>query len=72
MNSLVDQALSRARTQSDVILAVVMAAIVGSMIVPLPPWLLDAGIAINLAAALALLVAALSAKDALKVASFPT
>jgi type III secretion protein V len=72
VNSLVDQALSRARTQSDVILAIVMAAIVGSMIVPLPPWLLDVGIAINLAAALALLVAALYAKDALKVASFPT
>lgn len=72
MNSLIDQALTRARTQSDVILAIVMAAIVGSMIVPLPPWLLDVGIAINLAAALALLVAALYAKDALKVASFPT
>ncbi len=72
MNSLIDKALGRARTQSDVILAVVMAAIVGSMIVPLPPWLLDVGIAINLAAAAALLVAALYAKDALKVASFPT
>ncbi|MBL8919691.1 MAG: FHIPEP family type III secretion protein [Myxococcaceae bacterium] len=72
MNGLIDRALSRARTQSDVILAIVMAAIVGSMIVPLPPWLLDVGIAINLAAALALLVAALYAKDALKVASFPT
>ncbi|MDP1921526.1 MAG: flagellar biosynthesis protein FlhA [Myxococcales bacterium] len=72
MNSFIDAALARARTQSDVILAVVMAAIVGSMIVPLPPWLLDVGIAINLAAACALLVAALYAKDALKVASFPT
>ncbi len=72
MNSFIDKALARARTQSDVILAVVMAAIVGSMIVPLPPWLLDVGIAINLAAACALLVAALYAKDALKVASFPT
>lgn len=72
MNSLIDKALARARTQSDVILAIVMAAIVGSMIVPLPPWLLDVGIAINLAAAAALLVAALYAKDALKVASFPT
>ncbi|MBM4781616.1 MAG: FHIPEP family type III secretion protein, partial [Archangiaceae bacterium] len=72
MNSFIDQALARARTQSDVILAIVMAAIVGSMIVPLPPWVLDVGIAINLAAAAALLVAALYAKDALKVASFPT
>lgn len=72
MNSFIDKALARARTQSDVILAIVMAAIVGSMIVPLPPWILDVGIAINLAAAAALLVAALYAKDALKVASFPT
>ena len=72
MNSFIDKALARARTQSDVILAIVMAAIVGSMIVPLPPWLLDVGIAINLAAACALLVAALYATDALKVASFPT
>jgi type III secretion protein V len=72
VNSFVDHALFRARTQSDIILAVVMAAIVGSMIVPLPPWLLDVGIAINLAAACALLVAALHAKNALTVASFPT
>ncbi|MBL8941183.1 MAG: FHIPEP family type III secretion protein, partial [Archangium sp.] len=72
MNSFIDKALARARTQSDVILAIVMAAIVGSMNEPLPPWVLDVGIAINLAAAAALLVAALYAKDALKVASFPT
>ncbi|MFT3842391.1 MAG: flagellar biosynthesis protein FlhA [Myxococcaceae bacterium] len=49
-----------------------MAMIVGAMIVPLPGWALDIGIAVNLAAALSLLVAALYAKDALKVASFPT
>ncbi len=69
---VISKVLARAKTSSDVVLAVVMAAIVGAMIVPLPSWLLDVGIAINLAAALSLLVAALYAKDALKVAAFPT
>ncbi|MBS1150520.1 MAG: Flagellar biosynthesis protein FlhA [Myxococcaceae bacterium] len=69
---VIAKVLARAKTSSDVVLAVVMAAIVGAMIVPLPAWLLDLGIAINLAAALSLLVAALYAKDALKVAAFPT
>ncbi len=64
--------LLRAKSSSDVVLAVVMAAILGAMIVPLPTWLLDLGIALNLAAAASLLVAALYARDALKVASFPT
>jgi type III secretion protein V len=69
---VVSKVLARAKTSSDIVLAVVMAAIVAAMIVPLPSWLLDVGIAINLAAALSLLVAALYAKDALKVAAFPT
>ncbi len=75
MNALfsrLDRALAGAKTSANLVLAAVMTLIVGSMIVPLPEWALDAGIAINLAAACSLLVAALSAKDALKVASFPT
>ncbi|WP_224244290.1 flagellar biosynthesis protein FlhA [Hyalangium gracile] len=71
MNLLV-KILSRARKSSDVVLAVAMAAVLGAMIIPLPPWLLDLGLAINLAAAVALLVAALYAQDALKVTAFPT
>ncbi|MHB8872745.1 MAG: type III secretion system export apparatus subunit SctV [Myxococcaceae bacterium] len=71
MNQLM-KILLRAKSSSDIVLAVVMAAILGAMIVPLPPWLLDIGIALNLAAAASLLVAALYARDALKVASFPT
>src|SRR2546430_3141967 len=47
-------------------------SILGALIVPLPAWLLDVGLALNLAAAVCLLVAALHARDALKVASFPT
>ena len=75
MNSVlavVEKVLGRAKASSDVVLAIVMAMIIGAMIVPLPSWLLDVGLAINLAAAISLLVAALYAKDALKVASFPT
>ncbi len=69
---VVQRVLARAKSSSDIVLAIVMASIVGAMIVPLPGWVLDIGIALNLAAALALLVAALYAKDALKVAAFPT
>ncbi|MFT3706662.1 MAG: type III secretion system export apparatus subunit SctV [Archangium sp.] len=70
--NVVEKVLGRAKASSDVVLAIVMAMIIGSLIVPLPEWALDLGLAINLAAALSLLVAALYAKDALKVASFPT
>lgn len=64
--------LLRAGGSADVVLAVVMVAILAAMIVPLPAWLLDAGLALNLAAAVTLLVAAVYAKDALRVAAFPT
>ncbi|MET0402153.1 MAG: flagellar biosynthesis protein FlhA [Cystobacter sp.] len=64
--------LLRARRSSDGVLAVAMVAVLGALIVPLPPWLLDLGLALNLVAAVSLLVAALHARDALKVTSFPT
>jgi type III secretion protein V len=70
--NFVDAWLERAQRSSDVVLAVAMAAVVGAMLVPLPAWLLDAGLALNLAAAVALLVAALQARDALQVTAFPT
>ncbi|MFP2929039.1 flagellar biosynthesis protein FlhA [Pyxidicoccus sp. 3LG] len=71
MNPL-SKVLLKARKSADVVLAVAMAAVLGALIIPLPAWLLDAGLAVNLAAAVALLVAALRAKDALKVTAFPT
>ncbi|MBX5484816.1 MAG: type III secretion system export apparatus subunit SctV [Myxococcaceae bacterium] len=70
--SVLTRIMLGAKKSPDVVLAVVMAAILAAMIIPLPTWLLDAGIALNLAAAVTLLVAAVYAKDALKVASFPT
>ncbi|QSQ13647.1 flagellar biosynthesis protein FlhA [Myxococcus landrumensis] len=63
---------SKVRSSSDLVLAVAVAAVLGALIIPLPSWLLDVGLAVNLAAAVALLVAALRAKDALKVTSFPS
>ncbi len=66
------QVLLRAKESSDVVLAAGVAVIIGALVVPLPDWLLDLGIALNLAAALALLVAALHAREALRLASFPT
>ncbi|OJH34241.1 flagellar biosynthesis protein FlhA [Cystobacter ferrugineus] len=71
MNRLM-KILLRARSSSDVVLAVAMVAVLGALIIPLPPWLLDLGLALNLVAAVSLLVAALQARDALKVTSFPT
>jgi len=71
MNPLI-KVLLRAKDSSEGVLAVVVAIILATLIIPLPPWLLDVGLAINLAAAVALLVSALYAKDALQLTSFPT
>jgi type III secretion protein V len=56
----------------DMVLAVAVAGIVAALIAPVPPWLLDVLIATNIAAGCSLLVASLYAKEALKVAAFPT
>ena len=72
MKDQLTKVLLAVKSSPDVLLAVTMAAILAAMIIPLPPWLLDAGIALNLAAAVTLLVGAVYAKDALKVAAFPT
>ncbi|MBX7115379.1 MAG: flagellar biosynthesis protein FlhA [Myxococcaceae bacterium] len=64
--------LRGAKASSEVVLAAMVSAIVAAMVVPLPEWALDIGIALNLAAGVALLVAALQAKEPLKLATFPT
>jgi type III secretion protein V len=47
-------------------------AVVTMMIVPLPTWLLDLLITLNIGASVTLLLAAVYAKDALSIATFPT
>lgn len=52
--------------------AAMVVAIVAMMIVPLPTWLLDILITSNLALSVAILLAAVYARDALAIATFPT
>jgi type III secretion protein V len=63
--------LARARDSSEVLLAAVTVAILAALLVPLPAWLLDLGLALDLAASLAVLVAALQARTPLQLATFP-
>src|SRR5215208_1877635 len=57
---------------ADAVLAALVIAVVGLMVVPLPTWLLDLLIASNLAISVAILLVALYVSDALKIAAFPT
>ncbi len=60
------------RKYSDVGLALVVVAIVGMMIIPLPTFILDLLIAINMTVAVTLLLVAIYVSEALKIATFPT
>ena len=53
-------------------IAAFVVAVVGMMIVPLPTWLLDILISLNLALSVTLLLGAVYARDALSIATFPT
>ena len=57
---------------ADAVLAGLVLAVVGLMVVPLPTWLLDLLLAGNLATSVAVLLVALYVSDALKIAAFPT
>lgn len=57
---------------ADAVLAALVIAVVGLMIVPLPTWLLDILLATNLATCIAVLLVTLYVTDALKIAAFPT
>ncbi len=57
---------------ADAVLAGIVIAVVGLMVVPLPTWLLDLLIASNLAGSVVILLVAMYVSEALKIASFPT
>ncbi len=57
---------------SDLILAVLVIAVIGMIIIPLPTWLLDILMTVDLTIAVIILLIALYITDALKIASFPT
>jgi len=57
---------------ADAVLAGLVMAVVGLMVVPLPTWLLDLLIASNLASSVVILLVSMYVSEALKIASFPT
>ncbi len=57
---------------SDLVLAGIVIAVLGMIIIPLPTWLLDVLLTIDLAIAVIILLVALYITEALKIASFPT
>ncbi len=57
---------------ADIALAGLVVAIVGMMIIPLPTFLLDLLISLNIAVAVTLLLIAIYVSEALKIATFPT
>jgi type III secretion protein V len=56
----------------DIGLAVFVVAVVGMMILPLPTWLLDILLTLNIAVSVTLLMMALYVPEALRFSSFPT
>jgi type III secretion protein V len=75
---VVDRLLGRARVAadwvvpSDLALAAVLVAVVVMMLVPLPAFAIDLLIAVNLASSLALLLVALSLREASRLAALPS
>ncbi|HEV7663835.1 MAG TPA: flagellar biosynthesis protein FlhA [Chloroflexota bacterium] len=64
--------VARLSRYSDLVLAAAVCAVVGMMIVPLPEWLLDLLIILNLSLGLIMLMVALYARDALQFSVFPS
>ena len=57
---------------SDLIIALIVVAVLGMIIIPLPPWLLDICLTISLSIGVIILLVSLYISDALRLASFPT
>ncbi len=69
---LAPPALQRKLNGPDLVLAILVMAVVGLMIIPLPTWLLDLLLTANLASSVAILLVSLYVSDALKIAAFPS
>ncbi|MFH0799275.1 MAG: type III secretion system export apparatus subunit SctV [Pseudomonadota bacterium] len=57
---------------SDIVLAVIIIAVIGMIVIPLPTWLLDILLTIQITMAVIIILVALYINDALRIASFPT
>src|SRR3979411_1278140 len=67
-----DSIWARLSRYSDLVLAAAVCLVVGMMIVPLPEWLLDLLIIVNLSLGLVMLMVAVYARDALQFSVFPS
>lgn len=67
-----DQLLSRFGSGRDLALALGVTAIIGMLILPLPSWLLDLGLALSITASVLILMTALFIEKPLQLSSFPT
>ena len=72
MSARLRRVLAAVQRHRELALPCLVAGILGALVVPLPGWLLDLGLALNLVAAAALLVAALRAAGPLELSAFPT
>src|SRR5262249_30191763 len=66
------RAAGGARLPVEMVLPVAVTGILAALVVPLPPWLLDFGLALNLLAAASLLLAALQARSGLELRALAT
>ncbi|HPM41515.1 MAG TPA: FHIPEP family type III secretion protein, partial [bacterium] len=57
---------------SDIALAVLVIAVVAMIVIPLPTWLLDILLTVQITMAVIIILVALYINDALRIASFPT
>ncbi|MFK4873434.1 flagellar biosynthesis protein FlhA [Novosphingobium sp. ZW T3_23] len=76
MNAIVsqrlDQFLTRLGPSRDLALALGVSAIIGMLILPMPGWLLDMGLALSITASVLILMTALFIEKPLQLSSFPT
>ncbi|MEI8388953.1 MAG: flagellar biosynthesis protein FlhA [bacterium] len=64
--------LSDLSKNNDIILAIVLVVIIGMMIIPLPPFLIDILLTINISLAIIILLVCLYTTEPLQYSSFPT
>ncbi|MDF2637935.1 MAG: flhA [Novosphingobium lindaniclasticum] len=76
MNAIVsqrlEQFLSRLGPSRDLALALGVSAIIGMLILPMPGWMLDMGLALSITASVLILMTALFIEKPLQLSSFPT
>ncbi|WP_454797699.1 flagellar biosynthesis protein FlhA [Novosphingobium lindaniclasticum] len=76
MNALVsarlDQFLTRLGPSRDLALALGVSAIIAMLILPMPGWMLDMGLALSITASVLILMTALFIEKPLQLSSFPT